>query len=261
MEGGVREALTRSNTAEGRRVAADMQQWANRRAQGEALEGTAACPLLHVASGTPVLVPGVLATRAGARLRSLRHSRGTMQTMAKRTYVWSMKWMKWTMDLVLVGITFTVPVAMLLVLLPGMALVRLLEHAGVLPPGAISPMPVLALAVFVGLLGAAWLVGRPAQQEAVDTAYPPEVPVPFANARLGEYDVPLVGSDVVYRTTLFGDQHLKVTAFVPADEYGPDSLIVTDADGIETTIDLPLMPGESITLTDEAQQRSAEEQS
>ena len=97
------------------------------------------------------------------------------------------------------------------------------------------------------------LVGKPAQREPIDaphpsTAYPPEVPVPLANARLGEHDVPPIGSDVVYRrTTLFGKQQCRVTRFTPADEIGPDEVVLTDADGIEQTITLPLEPGESIS--------------
>ena len=167
-----------------------------------------------------------------------------------------MNWMKWTSELVLAAMVITVPVAMLVVLLPGVALVRLLERLGVLEPEVISPMPVLALAVFVGVLGAAWLVWRPAKkQEASDTAHPPtasppEVPVPLANARLGEYGVPPIGSDVVYRTTLFGEQQYRVTDFTPADENGPDEVVLTDTDGIEQTILLPLQPGVSITLAD-----------
>ena len=63
------------------------------------------------------------------------------------------------------------------------------------------------------------------------TPYPPEVLVPFANARLGEHDLPPIGSDVVYRTTLFGEPRYRVTHFTPADENGPDEVVLTDADG------------------------------
>ena len=52
-----------------------------------------------------------------------------------------MNWMKWTSELVLAAMVITVPVAMLVVLLPGVALVRLLERLGVLEPEVISPMP------------------------------------------------------------------------------------------------------------------------
>ena len=95
--------------------------------------------------------------------------------------------MKWTRDLVLAGMAITIPAAMLLVLLPGMALVRLLEHLGVLPSEAVSPMPVLTVAVFVGLLGAAWLVGRPAKQKAIDTAYPTAAHPPKVAGALCEH--------------------------------------------------------------------------
>ena len=60
-----------------------------------------------------------------------------------------MNWMKWTSEVVLAAMVITVPVAMLVVLLPGVALVRLVERLGALEPEVISPMPVLALAVFV----------------------------------------------------------------------------------------------------------------
>ena len=114
----------------------------------------------------------------------------------------------------------------------------------------------LALPVFVGVLGAAWLVWRPAKKpEANDTAHPPtayspEVPVRLANARLGEYGVPPIGSDVMYRTTLFGERRYGGTDFNPADENGPVEVVLTDAAGIEQTILLPLQPGVSITLAD-----------
>ena len=62
--------------------------------------------------------------------------------------------------------------------------------------------------------------------------------------------MPPIGSDVVYRTTLFGEQQYRVTRFTPADENGPDEVVLTDADDIEQTFALPLELGESITLTD-----------
>ena len=198
------------------------------------------------------LSPSSTSWRERSTLRSAEHAETrTMQTRTNRTYVWLMKWLKWARDSILVAMTLTVPVAMFVVLLPAVALLRLLERLGVLPPGAVSPMPVLALAVLVGMLGAAYFVGKPAKPAPINTAYSPEVPVALANARLREHDVPPIGSDVVHRTTLFGEQQLRVTGFVPAGEYGPDEAVLTDAHGIEQTIALPLASGETITLTAE----------
>ena len=80
-----------------------------------------------------------------------------------------------------------------------------------------------------------------------------------SNSLLGERGVPAIGAGVVYRT---GDseQRGNVTGFVPADDDGPDSLVITDAEGLETVVDLPLTEGSSITeVEQDDQQREADE--
>ena len=72
------------------------------------------------------------------------------------------------------------------------------------------------------------------------------------STKLGELNLPPVGSEAVYRTA-DGEQQGRITGFIEADADGPASVVLTDGEGIETTIDLPLQPGESITATEQAQ--------
>ena len=72
-----------------------------------------------------------------------------------------------------------------------------------------------------------------------------------SSTRLVEFGLPAVGSEAVYRTG-DGEQHGRVTGFIEADADGPASVVLTDGEGIETTIDLPLQPGESIAATEQA---------
>ena len=72
-----------------------------------------------------------------------------------------------------------------------------------------------------------------------------------SSSALSERGAPPVGAEVVYRTST-SEQAGQVTGFVPADDFGPDSVVLTDADGIETMVELPLQEGESFILTEEA---------
>ena len=73
-----------------------------------------------------------------------------------------------------------------------------------------------------------------------------------SNAVLEERGVPAVGSEVVYETPT-GEQQGKVTGFIPADDFGPESLVLTDAEGIEIPVDLPLREGSTLKLLTDAQ--------
>ena len=78
-------------------------------------------------------------------------------------------------------------------------------------------------------------------------------------AKLGEQGLPPIGSDVMYRTET-GDQPGRVTGFIPADDSGPDSIVIEDVDELQTVIPLPLQEGESLSLTEDAErQRGADE--
>ena len=76
----------------------------------------------------------------------------------------------------------------------------------------------------------------PAGQRAID-------------AQLSEYKLPPIGSRVVW--SVYGaEEQGRVTGFIPAGGMGLDKVILTDLDGIELTIELPLAPGEWIALAD-----------
>ena len=172
-------------------------------------------------------------------------------------------WAKWVLDVGLAAtglVPLAVVLAMVWVVMPVGVLAGLLELLGVLPQSVLDIARVLApaglaLAALVGLWWAARLVEWPAKREDEPIDATLRRTADLSTVR--ELGLPPIGSDVVRRTRLFGDQNFKVTDFIPADEYGPNSLVLTDADGIETTIELPLQQDESIILSEEAARQTA----
>ena len=81
-----------------------------------------------------------------------------------------------------------------------------------------------------------------------------------SSAELGDRGLPAVGEEVVYKTST-GEQRGKVTGFVPADTVGSETLsevlVITDQDGVDIELELPLQPGESLQVIEEADRQES----